>query len=32
MRQTIGYVTLLVRDYDEAIAYFNRWDLLQPRS
>ncbi len=24
MRQTIGYVTLLVRDYDEAIAYFTR--------
>jgi len=22
MRQSIGYISLLVRDYDEAIAYF----------
>jgi catechol 2,3-dioxygenase-like lactoylglutathione lyase family enzyme len=24
MRQTIGYVTLVVRDYDEALAYFTQ--------
>jgi catechol 2,3-dioxygenase-like lactoylglutathione lyase family enzyme len=32
MSQTIGYVTLVVRDYDEAIAFFTRslgFDLIE---
>jgi len=34
MSQTIGYITLVVRDYDEAIAFFTRslcFDLIEDR-
>ena len=32
MTQTMGYVTLVIRDYDEAIAYFTQslgFDLIE---
>jgi lactoylglutathione lyase len=35
MSQTIGYITLVVRDYDEAIAYFTQslgFDLIEDSS
>lgn len=34
MAQTVGYLTLVVRDYDEAIAFFTQslgFDLIETR-